>query len=75
MFIASHELDSREPNQLRIVGEAFVVFEIPIRRIFEPGGVTVEKRELCAVTVQIGMDVVPLRDSGDASVVKQPDRN
>ncbi len=48
---------SRNPDQGRIIGDAFVVLEIPILRVFEPGGVAIEKNKLRAAIVQIGMDV------------------
>jgi len=63
------------PNQFRIVGEAFVVSEIPICRIFEPSRMAIQKDELRAATVQIGMNIVPLSDPGYASIIKQPDGN
>ena len=50
-------------------------FEIPILRVFEPGGVPIEENKLRAVIVQIAVHVVPLCDRRQTAVVEHPDRH
>jgi hypothetical protein len=50
---------SRTPDQGRIVGNAFMGFEIPILGVIEPGGVPINENKLRAAIVQIGVDVRP----------------
>ena len=64
--------NSRNPNQTGIICPAAVMGEIPVITAVETSGVAVEKSELCAVVVQIGVDVVLLRDRGELAVVEEP---
>src|SRR5258705_10584005 len=64
----------RNPNQLCIICSPALGREIPVIDIPEPPGVAIEKSKLCAVIVQVGVDVVLLSDARKASVVKQPNR-
>ena len=50
----------RNPDHVRIVGAALVGGEIPVFSVAEAGGVAVEKSELGASAVQIGVNVVLL---------------
>jgi hypothetical protein len=43
----------RTPNQFRVVGDALMGFEIPIRFVIEPRNVTIEKNKLCPLIMQI----------------------
>ena len=72
VFTVPREMGLREPNQFRIIGKAFVGFEIPILCIVEPLDVAIEENKLCAMVMQIGMDIVPFCDRTNASVVKKP---
>ena len=62
----------RNPDDVRIIQPAFVSFEIPIFCIFEARGVAVQKADVRAVIVEIGMDVVLLGYSGLLAIVEQP---
>ena len=61
---------SRNPDQGRIVGNAFVVLGIPILGAFEPGGMPIEKNKLRAVIVQTGVDIVLLSHAIGFAVVE-----
>ena len=63
----------RNPDQVRIVGDAFVGDEVPILAAAEALRVAVKESELGALGVQVGMDVVLLGDAGEPAVVEQPD--
>jgi hypothetical protein len=62
---------SRNPDQGRIVGDAFVVPGIPILGVFEPGGVAIKENKLRAAIVQIGVDIRPCSNGGLMSGIKQ----
>ena len=65
---------SRHPDPVRVVGDAFLVFKIPIFGVLEPRDVGIQKNELRAVIVQVGVNIVLLSNGSNAAVVKKPDR-
>src|SRR6266699_1057223 len=74
---AHHEVGelirSGVPDQARTVRATFVDREVPILRAPEPGGVAVEKRELCSTGVEVGVHEVCGADRGQVFRIKQPD--
>src|ERR1019366_1432722 len=60
------------PEQGRIVGDAFVGDEVPVLPVAEALRVAVKEIELGALGVQVGMNVVLLGDGGEPAVVEQP---
>jgi len=56
-----------------MVGSSLALLEIPVGEVVEASGVAVEKEELSALLVQIGVDIVVLTDCGEPSVIEEPD--
>ena len=50
-----------------------LVAEIPILLVAETRDVAIHKNKLCALVVQIAVDIVPLGDGRQPAVVEQPD--
>src|SRR5579862_5702337 len=53
---------SRDPDQARIVRAALIGNEVPIFAAWVPSGMTVQKCEIGAVVMEIGMHVILLSD-------------
>ena len=65
-------LKSGNPDQLRVVGQAGVIGEIPVILISEAGGVTVKESEVGTCRMEIGVDVVLLGHASQFAIVEQP---
>ena len=60
----------RIPEEIWIVEAALVVFEVPIFRILESRGTAIEKANIRAAIVKIGVDVVLLGYAGLLAVIE-----
>src|SRR5438309_6970794 len=63
-----------DPNQGGIIGSTLSPGKIPVLEIPKAPGMTVQESKVRAAIVNVGMDVVLLRNAGNAAVVEQPDR-
>ena len=58
---------------LALIVGALVGTEVPILPLVEPGGMTIEKSEICSAIVQVGVRIVLLGDGRQFTIIKQPD--
>src|SRR6266853_3070549 len=63
-----------KPDQPRIIRQPLVGCKIPVLSVSKPDGVSVEKSELRALAVQVGVDVVLLGHRRQFAVVEQPNQ-
>jgi hypothetical protein len=58
------------PNQTGIIGASCMLGKVPVLDIPEPCGMSIEKSELCAAVVEIGMHVVLLGHGGEFAIIE-----
>src|SRR6266404_5726761 len=72
-YLIDNQCCSGYPEQARIIGSAGVFGEVPIFLVLKPRSMAVEKGELRAAVVQVGVYIVLLGDSGEFAIVEEPD--
>src|SRR5262245_30790319 len=64
---------SRDPDQFRIVRTPCVYPDVPVFRVPMPSSMSIQKCELCALSVPIRVHIVFLPDRSQFAGIKQPD--